>query len=122
MPSVEPGDPVRDIHDSESAQQIWKLPFVSDDLRHARQCRDRFRFPGRVTAHDNDSGVGIVTVHAANNLPAFGVAFIGDRACVDHAKVSRLRVLCIGVADPKQPFANELRFVLVDFATEGNSL
>ena len=117
---VESRDPVGNIDHTKTSQQIGQLAFVGYDFRDTRQRGDGFWFAGRVTAHHDDSRVGVVAVHPANDLPALGVAFAGNRASVDDTKIGGLFFFSVAIADTDQALANKLSFVLIDFATKGD--
>lgn len=57
-------------------------------------------------------------MHPSNDLTTFCIAFASNRAGVDDAQIGWLFVFGIVVTNAQQAFANELRFVLVDFAAE----
>jgi len=71
-----------------------------------------------MTTHDDESGVGVMAMHAANDLPTFRIAFAGDRTCVDDTQVRLLGIIGFRVADTDQTFTNVLRFVLINLATK----
>ncbi len=51
--SFELTDPVWHVHDAEAAQHIRKFSFVSHDLDHIRQFRNRVRIARGIAAHDD---------------------------------------------------------------------
>ena len=85
MSIVQAGNSVGNIHDTKTPQQVGDFTFVGDDFGHSRQRGDGFGFTRRVATHYDDSSVGVVAVHAADDLSAFGIAFASDRASVNNA-------------------------------------
>jgi len=61
-------------------------------------------------------------MHSADDLAALGVAFVGDRAGVDHAQIRMFFFFGFTVTGAQQAFTDQLRFILVDFATESYCL
>ncbi len=53
-------------------------------------------------------------------LAAFGIAFVRNRAGVDDAEIGAIVRSGVLIADAGEGLADELGFVLVDFAAEGD--
>ena len=106
MSVVQSRDSVGNINDPKAAQQVRDLAFVGDDFGDSWKSRNGFGFASRITSHHDDPSVGVVAVHAADDLPAFGIAFAGDRASVDNAQVSVLAFVGIFESDRQQAFAD----------------
>ncbi len=78
------------VDHAEAAQQIGQFALVGDDFGDAGQRGDFLRGPRGVAAHHDDSRAGISGRQLANGLPAFGIAFVRDRASVDDAQIGAL--------------------------------
>ena len=85
MSVVQARDAVGNIHDAKAPQQVGDLTFVGDNFGDSRQRGDGFGLTRRVATHHDDSSVGVVAVHAADDLSALGIAFASDRASVNNA-------------------------------------
>ena len=85
MSVVQARDAVGNIHDAKAPQQVGDFTFVGDDFGDSRQRGDGFGLTRRVATHHDDSSVGVVAVHATDDLSALGIAFAGDRASVNNA-------------------------------------
>ena len=118
MPVAEGADAGGHVDDAKAAQQIGQFALVGDDFGDARQRGDFLRRPRGVAAHHDDPRSGISGGQLADRLPAFGVAFVRDRAGVDDAQIGGFAALGIAKADAGKRLADEFGFVLVDFAAE----
>ena len=118
LPPIEMTDASRKVDDAQSSQHVREFPFVSHNLEDARQPRHGFWVPGRVAAHHDRAGPGVVARQLPNQLPTLGIARRGNRTRVDHADVGHFPVTRFTVATRGQCFPDNLGLVLVDLATQ----
>jgi len=118
MATAEPADAVGDVDDTETAKHIRKFAFVGDHFADAWQLPDFLGRAGGIAAHDDDPGLRIIAVHAANQLPTLGIPFGRDRTRIDNAHVGRLGRIQLLKSQLPEAFSQVLRFVLVYLATK----
>lgn len=108
------------LFDAEGAQLFGEAALVRDDLRNARQARDRIRIACGVAPHDDDACGWVVLMQSADELPALGVALGGDGAGIEDAQMGRLVLGRLAPAALFQRFLHELSLILVDLATKSH--
>ncbi len=114
--------PDGNIDHTEASQQIGQFAFVGHHFRDSRQGRDLLWSSRRIAPHDNNAGPRIVAGHAANDLPALGISFVGHGTRIDQAQIGHLVSRRVSIADADQALTQVLRLVLIDFAPERDRL
>ena len=113
-------DPVGQVHDAEAAEDVGQFSLVRDDLNHVRQFRHRMRIARGIAAHHNRFRARILSRQLPYHLPRFGITRVRDRTRIHDAQVGRLIVVRFTITALQQGFADELSFILIDFAAQGH--
>ena len=74
LAAVELGDTGGHVDDAEPAEDVGQFTLVAHDLEHAGQLGDRLGIAGRVAAHHDGAGAGVVLREPPDDLPGLGVA------------------------------------------------
>ena len=77
--------------------------FLPEDIIHAVNMRDLFRFELGIAACDDQYRIGVLSPDTMNHLPVLMVRRVGDRAGVDDAYIRRFTVLrtCMTTGDKR---------------------
>jgi hypothetical protein len=111
-------DAGRKIHHTQPIKDIRQFAFVFNDLKHIGQLANGFGLASCIAAHDDRLRARIVFGQSSDELSAIGIGVGCDRACIHNTNIRGFTLNGFSKAISEQCFANELRFVLVDFATQ----
>src|SRR5262249_56713536 len=97
---VESADAGWGVGDAVGGEFLDQARLVGDDVADTGQFADGVRVARGVAAHDDNSGIRLGRVQPADQLPALGVALVGNRTGVDDAQLRRLAAGGLDVACP----------------------